>query len=166
MAWKVEEALMVAVTSKDPTVLIYVALIVACYGGVRVKHFKRSVPVRFEDGWLVCYCTRGKQKHNQKGFYWGICTRLVSNSSFDWGPVVLEAWDDKVEALDKQEPGLVFHLETFEQFSNAAVNDVFRTVVREIVVGGNPTAYSLRRVPLTVAVRMLFTPFLRLALAD
>ena len=48
------------------------------FGGLRLRHLKRSTPVRLTETTFYAVCARGKQRHNRGGFEWSIPSHFVA----------------------------------------------------------------------------------------
>ena len=78
----------------DPTWTALLASFLQAAACLRLSHIiTRSSPVELFAGWLLFFCKRGKQKHNRRGFYWGVPSH--TSNKWDWVSPFLELYSDK-----------------------------------------------------------------------
>ena len=157
----------VGAESGDPTWLALLASWLQAMANLRlVPVLRRSVPVELFAGWMLFFCTRGKQQHNRAEFYWGVPS--VTATNYDWTYKFLEEYNLRRQSdMGKEMMGMIFRTDTYEYLSSRAVNALTMNAVAGVVE--NPellTTYSWRRMLPTIALHLNFSPAERLAIGD
>ena len=134
---------------------------------LRLSHIiSRSAPVERFPGWILFFCKRGKQKHNRKGFYWGVPD--MTSDGWDWATAFLALYDKKRRSRQGSSlMGAIFRADDFEHFTPRAVNIITQAAMQQVIE--NPHllgTYSWRRYLPTMALKVKSSPEERLALGD
>ena len=91
------------------------------------------------------YCTKGKQKHNRHGFYWGVPSS--TSSDWDWATPFLEFYTTKRNSsMGLEMMGAIFRADSDEHFTPRAVNVITQAAMQDVV--DNPQllgTYSWRK---------------------
>ena len=89
MLMALEDRLEHAHREHDPMWIAPLAVYLQASGNLKLVHIlTRSAPVELHPGWLLFFCNKGAQRHNRRGFYWGVPS--ATSTGFDWGPIFSE----------------------------------------------------------------------------
>ena len=162
-----EDAMKEKCENDDPTWTALLGSFLQGSACLRLGHIiRRSVPVERYPGWVLFFCTRGKQKHNRQGFYWGVPSQ--TSSGWDWATPFLELYNAKrVSEKGKALMGAIFRADDYEHFTPRSVNVITQAAMQEAVE--NPEVlgtYSWRRYMPTIALAVGCSKEERLALGD
>ena len=167
MLFALEDAAELAAEQNSSTWLALLGSWLQAAGDMRLVHvLRRSFPVERYPQWVLFFCTRGKQRHNRSGFYWGVPTQF--SSGYDWTVKFFEVYEARRAALpDEKTPGICFEVGSWKYIAAVTINNISMRSVSEVV--DNPerlTTYSWRRMVPTLAFRLGFDAKERLAVGD
>ena len=143
----------------DPRYTALLASWCQAAGCVRLGHAReRGHPICRDEEWIVFFCTRGKQKHNRSGFYWGAPTRL--SDGYDWATKFLRDWQEVMENRKdlKGKIGIAFSDKQANYWTPATVTAVTREAIAESVESTEGlTSYGWRRMAPSAGLKAKLT---------
>ena len=166
MVAKLEEAIEKMQKQGNPSWLGLLSQWLQAIGVLRLKHIKRSTPMKLTSSTLHAWCHKGKQKNMRGGFKWSAPASFISRPTFNWAKKFLDEWK-KVPAVKRNKVGMAFDTEKFAPLTNKACIDMARTAMGPLVTNEEElSTYSWRRVMPTLGLAAHFSGTEMMALGD
>ena len=166
MVAKLEEAIEEMQKQGDPSWLGLLSQWLQAIGVLRLKHIKRSTPLKITNSTLHAWCQKGKQKKNRGGFKWSAPSKFISNPTFNWAMKFIDEWK-KVPTGKRNRVGMAFDTEKHAPITNKACIDMARSAMGSLVSNSEElSTYSWRRVMPTLGLAAKFSGPEMMALGD
>ena len=132
MVAKLEEAIVEMQEQGNPGWLGLLTQWLQAIGVLRLKHIKRTTPVKMTMSTFHAWCSKGKQRSKRCGFQWSAPVRFISKPTFNWAKKFLEEWR-KVPADKRGTVGTASDAEKHAPLTNNACIEMARKAMGSLV---------------------------------